>query len=104
MAPQYGIWYSTQGAKGQKPEGPLAQAQELFNQFKATIDPARQVDLGKQIVQLAHQNLWTIETVGALPSIPVIKNAMANVPDMAVTDWIYMSPGNLDPAQFYFKA
>jgi peptide/nickel transport system substrate-binding protein len=104
MAPQYGIWYSTQGKKGEKPEGPLAQAQELFNQFKATVDPAKQVDLGKQIVQLAHQNLWTIETVGALPSIPVIKNSMANVPDKAVTDWIYMSPGNLDPSQFYFKA
>jgi peptide/nickel transport system substrate-binding protein len=104
MAPQYGIWYSTQGAKGEKPEGPLAQAQELFSQFKATIDAARQVDIGKQIVQLAHQNLWTIETVGALPSIPVIKNSMANVPDTAVTDWIYMSPGNLDPSQFYFKA
>jgi hypothetical protein len=28
---------------------------------------------------------------------------MLNVPDMAVTDWIYMSPGNLDPSQFYFK-
>ena len=40
----------------------------------------------------------------AIPSIPVIKNSMANVPDAAVTDWIYMSPGNLDPAQFYFKA
>jgi len=103
MAPQYGIWYSTQGAKGQKPEGPLAQAQELFSQFKATIDPAKQVELGKQISQLAHQNLWTISTVGGLPSIPVIKNSMANVPDMAVTDWIYMSPGNLDPSQFYFK-
>jgi peptide/nickel transport system substrate-binding protein len=104
MAPQYGIWYKTQGKKGQKPEGPLAQAQELFNQFKATVDAAKQVELGKQIVQLAHQNLWTIETVGALPSIPVVKNSMANIPDMAVTDWIYMSPGNLDPSQFYFKA
>jgi peptide/nickel transport system substrate-binding protein len=104
MAPQYGIWYSTQGAKGEKPEGPMADAQKLFDQFKATIDTARQVDLGKQISQLAHKNLWTIETVGALPSIPVIKNSMANIPDMAVTDWIYMSPGNLDPSQFYFKS
>ena len=33
-----GTWFSTGGLKGEKPEGPLAQAQELFNQFKATID------------------------------------------------------------------
>ncbi len=104
MAPAYGTWFSTGGKQGEKPEGPLGQAQELFNQFKATIDPSKQIDLGKQIVKLAHENLWTIETVGALPSIPVIKNSFMNVPDKAVTDWIFMSPGNLDPSQFYFKA
>ena len=104
MAPAYGIWFSTGGQKGEKPEGPLAQAQELFGQFKATIDASKQIELGKQIVKLAHENLWTIETVGALPSIPVIKNNMSNVPDQAVTDWIFMSPGNLDPAQFYLKS
>jgi peptide/nickel transport system substrate-binding protein len=82
----------------------MAQAQELFNQFKATIDAARQLEIGKQIVKLSHENLWTIETVGAIPSLPVIKNNFVNVPDQAVTDWIFMSPGNLDPAQFYFKA
>ena len=104
MAPAYGIWFSTGGQKGERPEGPLAQAQELFGQFKATIDASKQIELGKQIVKLAHENLWTIETVGALPSIPVIKNNMSNVPDQAVTDWIFMSPGNLDPAQFYLKS
>jgi peptide/nickel transport system substrate-binding protein len=103
MAPAYGTWFSTGGLKGEKPEGPLAQAQELFNQFKATIDGATQITLGKQIVKLAHENLWTIETVGAIPSIPIVKNTIGNVPDQAVTDWIFMSPGNLDPAHFYFK-
>jgi peptide/nickel transport system substrate-binding protein len=104
MAPAYGTWFSTGGQKGEKPEGPLGQAQELFNQFKATIDAAKQIEIGKQIVKLAHENLWTIGTVGALPSIPIVKNTFSNVPDQAVTDWIFMSPGNLDPAQFYFKS
>ena len=46
----------------------------------------------------AAQNLWVIGTVGAIPSIAVVKNNFRNVPENAVTDWIFMSPGNLDPA------
>ena len=32
-----------------------------------------------------------------------LTNNFRNVPENAVTDWIYMSPGNLDPPQFFFK-
>ncbi|MCC6176039.1 MAG: ABC transporter substrate-binding protein [Chloroflexi bacterium] len=103
MAPLYGTWFSSGGQKGEKPEGDLGKAQELFNQFKATTDPAKQIELGKQIIKLESDNLWVIGTVGAVPSIVVVKNNFRNVPENAVTDWIFMSPGNLDPAQFFFK-
>jgi peptide/nickel transport system substrate-binding protein len=103
FAPQIGDWYSTRGQKGQKPEGDLAKSLELFDQFKATTDQAKQIELGKQIVKLEADNLWSIGTVGAVPSILVVKNNFRNVPENAVTDWIFMSPGNLDPSQFFFK-
>jgi peptide/nickel transport system substrate-binding protein len=44
-----------------------------------------------------------IGTVGAIPSIAVVKNNFRNVPENASTDWIFMSPGNLDPAHWFFK-
>ena len=105
FAPRVGDWYSSRGQnpKGQKPEGDLAKALDLFDQLKATTDPAKQVELGKQIVKLEADNLWTIGTVGAVPSFVVVKNNFRNVPENAVTDWIFMSPGNLDPSQFFFK-
>jgi peptide/nickel transport system substrate-binding protein len=103
FAPKYGDWYSSRGQKGDKPEGDFAKAQELFDQLKATTDPAKQIEIGKQIVKLNSDNLWAIGTVGAVPSITVVKNNFRNVPENAVTDWIFMSPGNLDPSQFFFK-
>jgi peptide/nickel transport system substrate-binding protein len=103
FAPKVGDWYSSRGQKGEKPEGDMARALELFDQLKATTDSAKQIELGKRIVKLEADNLWTIGTVGAVPSIAVVKNGFRNVPEAAVTDWIFMSPGNLDPAQFFFK-
>jgi peptide/nickel transport system substrate-binding protein len=103
FAPLVGDWYSSRGQKGQKPEGDLAKSLELFDQLKATTDQAKQIELGKQIVKLEADNVWSIGTVGAIPSILVVKNNFRNVPENAVTDWIFMSPGNLDPSQFFFK-
>ncbi|MBV8719226.1 MAG: ABC transporter substrate-binding protein [Chloroflexi bacterium] len=103
FAPKVGDWYSSRGAKGEKPEADMAKALDLFDQLKGSTDDAKQVDLGKQIVKLNADNLWTMGTVGAVPSITVVKNNFRNVPENAVTDWIYMSPGNLDPSQFFYK-
>jgi peptide/nickel transport system substrate-binding protein len=103
FAPKVGDWYSSRGAKGEKPDGDMAKALDLFDQLKGSTDDAKQIDLGKQIVKLNADNLWTMGTVGAVPSITVVKNNFRNVPEEAVTDWIYMSPGNLDPSQFFFK-
>ncbi len=103
MAPAWGLWFKSGGQRGEKPEGDVAKAHELFNQFRSTVDPVKQIEIGKQIVKLESENLWVIGTVGAVPSIAVVKNNFRNVPEEAVTDWIFMSPGNLDPAQFFFK-
>jgi peptide/nickel transport system substrate-binding protein len=103
MAPAWGLYYKSGGKQGEKPEGDVAKAHELFGQFRSTVDPQKQIEIGKQIVKLESDNLWVIGTVGAVPSIAVVKNNFRNVPENAVTDWIFMSPGNLDPAQFFFK-
>ena len=103
MAPKFGDWFSSGGKKGEEPPAEYKKVYDLFNQFKGTVDPAKQVEIGKQIIQQSAQNLWVIGTVGVIPSIAVVKNNFRNVPEQATTDWIFMSPGNLDPAQFFFK-
>ena len=104
MAPAFGVYYNTGGKDGIKPTGKLAEAQALYDQFKVTIDPAKQLELGKQMVKMATEEVWTIQTVGMLPSVEVVKNSMkTNVPEKYTADWIYMSPGNLDPSHWFFK-
>jgi len=103
MAPDYGIYYKTAGAKGIKPTGKLAEAQALFDQFKATVDPAKQLEIGKQLIKMSVEEVWTLQTVGMTPVPTVVKNNFRNVPEKYTADWIFMAPGNLDPSHFFFK-
>lgn len=103
-AVNWGVWYHENGAGGEEPDEDARAVQTLYDEFKVTIDAARQIELGKEIVRLHGENVWNIGTVGMPPAIVVVKNNFRNVPEEAVTDWIFMSPGNLDPFQFFFKA
>lgn len=103
FAPQWGVYYNTSGKQGVKPEGSAAEVQKLYDQFKATVDGAKQVDIAKQICKTAADDVFAVGTVGMVPSIVVVKNNFMNVPESAVTDWIIFSPDNLNPFQFYFK-
>jgi peptide/nickel transport system substrate-binding protein len=102
MGPAFGTWYKTRGAKGEAPNGDLRKAQELYDQYRATVDPAEQIRIGKQIVKLASEGLWSIGTVGLTPALVVVKNNFKNVPKVHVSDWLIMSPGTTDPPQYYF--
>lgn len=102
MAPAYGLWYKTNGAEGMEPTDEFKQAMALYDEYKRTTDPARQLEIGREIVRLSTTNLWSLGTVGMVPNPVVVKNNFMNVPDSHTADWIIMTPGTLDPAHFYF--
>ena len=103
MGPAFGLWYSTGGAEGMEPPEELRQAMDLYDEYKVTTDPERQVEIGKEIVRLS-----TTRTSGH--SVLLVwfrtpwsfKNNFMNVADTHTADWIIMTPGTLDPAHFYF--
>ncbi len=103
MGPLFGVYYKTQGKDGEQPTGKLLEAQQLYDQWKTTIDDAKQLEIGKQLVRMATEEAWTISTVGMVPAPVIIKDNFKNVPVQYTQDWIYMSPGNLDPSQFFFQ-
>jgi len=103
MAPAWGTYYKTGGKQGEKPEGKLAESQALFEQFKATTDQAKQLEIGKSLIRLATEECWTICTVGMSPSPVVAKNNFRNVATKFTGDWIIMAPGTQDPCHYFFK-
>ncbi|NJN84049.1 MAG: hypothetical protein HC802_18450, partial [Caldilineaceae bacterium] len=103
--PQYGIWYQTGGTSGEEPPDYIKEGQEIYSQILKTADSEAQAELGKELVRNATENMWAINVVGRMPGPVVVKNNMKNVwatPDYTAS-WIAMSPGNQNPATYYFE-
>ncbi len=103
MAPAYGTWYKTAGKGGIESNKEFKEVQDLYDQYKANVDPAKQVELAKEIVKRSTEGLWSIGTVGLTPALVVIKNNFKNVMEKFTTDWLIMGPGTMDPCQFYME-
>lgn len=103
MGPAFGIWYKTGGAEGMEPTDEFKAAMDLYDQYKLETDPARQVEIGKELVRLSTESLWTLGTVGMVPNPVVVKNNFMNVSPNHTSDWIIMTPGTMNPAHFYFS-
>lgn len=102
MGPAFGTWYKTAGAQGEEPTPEFKEMMALYDEFKVTVDPARQLEIGKELVRRSTENLYTIGTVGMNPGLVVIKDNFMNVMDTFTSDWIIMAPGTQDPSHYYF--
>jgi peptide/nickel transport system substrate-binding protein len=101
MAPAFGIWYRTGGAEGEAPSAALKEVMDLYDQYRATVDPDEQLRIGKEMVRLTSTNLNVIQTCGMSPGPVVVKNYFHNVMDDHTSDWIIMTPGTMDPSHFW---
>jgi peptide/nickel transport system substrate-binding protein len=103
MAPAYGIWYKTMGAEGEEPTPELKALMDLYDAYRATVDPEEQLDLAKQIVRDTTMQLNVIQTAGMAPSPVVVKNYFNNVPKDHTSDWLIMTPGTQDPCHYWIE-
>ena len=104
-APQYGIWYQTNGEAGVEPPDNIKEGQELLAEILRTVDGETQAELGRELVRNATENMWVINVTGKMPVPVLVKNNFKNVwvgPDYS-SSWIAMTPGNQDPATYYFS-
>ncbi len=103
MAPAYGTWYKSGGEMGEEPTAIFKEVQGLYDQYKVTVDGNKQIEIGKQIVRKATENLFCIGTVGQPPALTVVKNTFHNVMEKHTSDWIVFTPGTMDPPQFWME-
>ncbi len=101
MAPAFGTWYKSEGKQGEKPTPEMKELMDLYTQYKASVDAAKQLQIAKKIVRLSTERLNAIGTVGMSPGLVVVKNNFHNVMEHHTSDWLVFTPGTMDPPQFW---
>ncbi len=99
----YGEWYATGGAAGIEPEGEIAELISVYEQMRASTDPADIDAFGEQIIQLHMENQWVLGYTGPTPTLFAVSNDIVNVPeeDIIFADE-FRDLGHAHPAQFSF--
>ena len=81
-------WYSSDGAKGQKPDIPeVLEAIELYDKLRATIDLKEQQQYMKRIMDIAADNLWSIGTVTHPGFLAIVSPELRGVPKGSTAVW-----------------
>ena len=76
---------------------------DLYDEYKATVDPAEQVEIGKEIIRKSTEGLFAIGTVGMSPGLVVVKNNFYNVVPEHTSDWLVFTPGTMNPFTFWIE-
>ncbi len=114
----YGIgfakWYMRGGfygdelakVKGSIPipkDHPLYRAVEAYDQALITPDQGERIEIFREALKIAGENLWTISVCSAVPNPVTVKNGFRNVPRKLLWANEYCAPANSGTETYYFE-
>ncbi len=114
-APGFAAWYLFGGIHGSElakargnaiepPEGhPLRQAMHLLRDALAAPDLENQQLAFGQILDIAAENLWTINIATPTPQLVIVSRGLRNVPRNAITGHIFNTPANAGTETYFFE-
>ncbi len=113
FAPTYGKWMARGGLYGspeallpgaeEPPEGhPVRRAMELYDRALQASGLPEQVEVFRGVLQIAAENLWSINVSTPAPVIGVVSRDMHNVPRRMRFSWEFLSPSNAGVETFFF--
>ncbi len=115
-APGYAAWYLLGGMHGteasrerghaiEPPEDhPLRKTMYLLRDALSAQDLEAQQDSFFQILDIAAENLWTINIATPTPQLVIVKRGLGNVPRNAITGHIFNTPANAGVETYFFES
>jgi ABC-type dipeptide/oligopeptide/nickel transport system permease component/ABC-type transport system substrate-binding protein len=113
FAPMWGRWYQrgglqgnpearAAGLEGPPPGHPARRAMELYD--LALVAPTEKERLARfnEILEIAADNLWTINLATPPPMLAVVKDGFRNVPPNSVAAVCFQAPGNLGMETYFW--
>ena len=104
---QRGGFYGAPGAQARgcipvPTDHPMYRAISLYEQATRSTDPARQIELMREVTDIAADNTWSISIATSPPLLVVVDRRMRNVPEVALWGSTYATPSNTGMETFFF--
>jgi peptide/nickel transport system substrate-binding protein len=99
----YGLYTSSNGKEGVKPEGDVALILDYWNKIKSSTSKEEINKWGNEIIKLHQKNQWVIGYAGPTPTLVVASNKLGNVPKNLVNSDEFRGIGHAHPSQFFIK-
>ena len=92
------------GTRSKKPpeDHPMYKAMQYYEQALQAPTLEKQVAIFSKALDIAAEQLWTINIASAPPQLVVVKDDFRNVPDNALSGAIFRTPDNAKVETFYF--
>ena len=103
-APLWGLWYNTNGERGEEPPQHIKDLQDVWTAILATADEEARDALYDEILRQQAENVWVVGVVGPLPKPVIRKTWFRNVKTDCT--WSYHHGGFIgctDPFQFWIE-
>ncbi|WP_160299986.1 ABC transporter substrate-binding protein [Devosia geojensis] len=110
LATGWNVWgmawaqfYASGGQQGEEPQGDAKLVQELFDEMQITVDEARRLEIGNEILRINAENLWNIGDVGQVPIPVILGSNLRNYPEEGFTGFSWLGNYNYQIEQTYFE-
>lgn len=108
FAQAWQTWYNNPSGEGSltPPEEPPAEVQrqmELYDQIKASGDYETQLELMREIVEIAKDQFYVIGLSSSPPGYGIVKDNFHNVPESMPGSWQYPTPAPTHPEQYWIE-
>jgi peptide/nickel transport system substrate-binding protein len=95
-------WFDSNGEEGEEPPAHVVEQYEQAQTLK-TLEPGSEewMQLGNELIDTYLEYMWSIGTVGYVPSPVVVSNRLGNTPEWSVILWDYYWEYPFRVEQFY---
>ena len=73
-------WYETNGNQGMEPPEQIKQLLEWYEEMLQTTDEERRIELGKKILRVNADQVWSIGTITNAKTVPLMNENFMNIP------------------------
>jgi peptide/nickel transport system substrate-binding protein len=95
-------WYNGAPAgKDCEPPAVVKESLDLYKAINATADVEEQISLGKQMIDIAKENFWSIGVASAPDAYGIVKTNLKNFIDHP-GGWLYPNPAPTMPETWYY--